>query len=144
MSSSRSAPLIDLDIRPSRQLAAFVVLIHLLALVAVAAAGIPWLLRVALGVALAGNLVRACAQGHPGLGSIRRAVWFADGEWALVDVHGRSFGAEAEPGPVCLPWLVVVRLRPLRAGRVRNLVLAADSADADVLRRLRTRLRLEV
>lgn len=143
MLSSRSAPLIDLDIRPSRQLAAFVVVSHLLTIGAVLAAGIPWPARTAAAAIVIASLARECLQGQPGIGPLRRAVWFPDGQWTLIDMRGRSVEAELVPGLVCLAQLVLVRLRPVGGGRARVLVLAADSADRDSLRRLRTRLRLE-
>jgi hypothetical protein len=143
MSWNRSAPLIDLELRPSRRLAAFLILAHGLAAAAVLAAGAPLWLRLSLAVAVAGSLFYQLRAGVMGRGAIRRAVWYPDGEWAVIDARGRSLAADLLPGVVSLPWLVLLRLKPLRGGRVRTLLLASDSADADVLRRLRVRLGFE-
>jgi len=73
--------------------------------------------------------------------SIREAVWDQQG-WRLLLVDGRVRDARLAPSSYVGVSLVILNLRIGRLGR-RSLVLTPDRIDADLLRRLRVRLRLE-
>jgi len=73
--------------------------------------------------------------------AIRELTWEGDGRWLLTLASGRQFRSELLRPTFVNRWLVVLNFR---CGRVRScsMVLVAGSMDADLLRRLRVRLRL--
>lgn len=80
---------------------------------------------------------------HRGARSIRRLVWQADGQWLLDDGRESAQPAHLLPSSYLHPRLVILNFRLLtRRGR-RNLVLLPDSLDAQTLRQLRRRMRIE-
>ena len=132
----KSAAAIAFDYRPSRWLAAAIVLVDVFALVAVAASGIPWAFKLALACA-------ACAYTAWSVrrflrAGIRRAAWHEGGHWRVADGDGTEHVAELESGIVRGGW-IVLRLRRTDGQRVA-LVLGPDNSNADTHRRLRVQL----
>lgn len=135
------APL-RLQPRPSRWLAVFLVLVY--GAVAAVALVLPvhWSARAALVLAAAGGL--AYGMAHQVLRrlpwSVTGALWEPDGTWTLTLGDGREVEAKLCPSTFVSQSLVVLNFR--RAWWWSPaLVLPADSLDADLLRRLRARLR---
>jgi toxin CptA len=131
-------------IRPgfSRGLAILVVSIHVTALiVSLALPGVwPWILP---------PLIAASGIYHIAVDLLRRApwsiesvLWAPDGSWILRERSGREREATLSPATFITLPVVVLRLRLGRLRR-RSVVLAADAVDAEQLRRLRQRLRIE-
>jgi toxin CptA len=126
----------EIELKPSRLLGLLLVGMAALALVSIGLAALPGAIQSALGVAVIGlsawgwrqarftEALRTTAGG-------RLQCPDGQGEWCDVEVLGNSLVS---------PALIVLRYRPPGA-RVRTLVLLPDSAEADVLRRLRVSLR---
>jgi toxin CptA len=132
----KSAPAIAFDYRPSRRVAAGIVVIALLALVAVALSGIdPWI-GSAIGFAACGYA--ALALWRFLASAVRRVAWHEAGHWRILDAEGRERVAELQHAVVRGAWMAFA-LR-LADGRRVGLVLAPDNCTADVRRRLRVRL----
>jgi toxin CptA len=132
----KSAPAITFDYVPSRWLALAIVAIALLALVAVASAGIATRVKLALGFAVVGYSVYSLRR-HLGA-STRRVAWHEAGHWRIAPADGDERTAELRHAVVRAGWLVLT----LRAGNGERvaLILGPDNSDADVRRRLRVRL----
>ena len=142
MGSHRERPPLLIRPRFSRRLAAFVVLTHLAALIAVLA--IPDGRYRLLAVLVAGGLAYQgyvhCLRQAPW--SIRSVLWQSDGSWLIRLVSGAEIDAHLSPTTFVSVPLVVLNLH---SGRWRRwaLPLFADALDPEQLRRLRQRLRIE-
>jgi toxin CptA len=132
----KSAPAITFEYAPSRWLAAAIVAIALLALTAVAFAGLGAWMKLALGCAVVAYAARAL-QRHLGASTLRVA-WQEAGHWRIAPADGEERVAELRHAVIRGAWLVLT----LRAGNGERvaLILGPDNSDADVRRRLRVRL----
>ena len=119
------------EIKPSRRLRAALLLLHLLAIGAIAALALAWPFSVLAIPLLLVTGYRALA-----LAPTRRFCLEADGGLACDELP-----AEILPGTTVFVWLVVMRYRTEGEHRVRNCVVLADSLPADDFRRLRIWLR---
>ncbi len=132
----KSAPAIAFDYVPSRWLAAAIAVIALLALFAVAFAGVGTWVRLALACAVVAYVAHALARHlrEP----TRRAAWHEAGHWRIGMASGEERVAELRHAVVRAGWLVLT----LRAGNGERvvLILGPDNSDTDVRRRLRVRL----
>ena len=141
MASHRLQPPLALRPRRSRRLAAFVLVTHLLA--GLGALGLPGPWRLLLPLVAASLLyqvyVRVLARAP---WSIRSATWHPDGSWGIVFRSGRETAARLAPSTFVSVPLIVLNLRH---GHWRHwsLPLFADALDAEDLRRLRQRLRID-
>jgi toxin CptA len=129
-----SAPAIGFDYRPSRLPARLLLAVAVLALVAIAASGAPWMLKLlmaAVSIALATHALRRAAR------STVTGVALAGESWTLYRA------ARSESPAVLASFRILgtcVLLRLKSAERVEVLLLAPDNSDADLRRRLRMRL----
>jgi toxin CptA len=132
----KSAPAIAFDYVPSRWLAAAIAVMALLALFAVAFAGVGTWLKLALCCAVVAYAAHALWR-HLGA-STRRAAWHEAGHWRIALASGEERVAELRHAVVRGGWLVLT----LRAGNGERvaLILGPDNSDVDVRRRLRVRL----
>lgn len=128
--------------RPSRYLGAGVLLITSLALVALFRSALP---VVGVGLCMTAVLVY-CWWLWPRQVSLRHAqsvtgLRFDSHGWHLLRRDGSEAGADLQPDTFVSAFLTVVRLR--EPGRLMpvSVILPADSAPEDALRRLRLRLR---
>lgn len=130
-------------IRPlfSWRLAILVLLTHAAALAALLALPAPW------GLMSITVLISLIYQGHVRVlqrapWSIRSLVWQADGTWIIGLVSGREIEAALSPSTFVSVPLIVINLH---RGHLRrwSLPLFTDALDADQLRRLRQRLRID-
>ena len=64
------------------------------------------------------------------------------GEWTLIDRRGKVMPAQLLGSSFVTTWLLTLNFS-LGGLRRRSMILLADSADPDLLRRLRVRLRME-
>ena len=132
----KSAPAIAFDYVPSRWLATAIVVVALLALVAVAFAGLAIWIKLTLGCAVVGYAAYSLRR-HL-LTSTRRVAWHEAGHWRMALADGEERVAELRHAVVRGGWLVLT----LRAGNGERvaLILGPDNSDADLRRRLRVRL----
>lgn len=126
---------LELTLRPSRVYAAVLVLAHGLALLGVWLAAMPaWAKALAvLALAVGGfYLWREHARSPRGLRvSLSGQVELLDDEWREVQIKGQ---------PVVLRWLVSLPLAR-ESGKTLRLSIWPDSAEPDLLRKLRAWLR---
>ena len=130
---------------PSRYLALFLILAHGLALATLVITPLPLWIRTVLGLLLAASLIHGFRRHvtRRSSGSITTAVWDELGLWRLTLAFGRTLEAQLLPDSFVTLPLVVLNFRTgSRWGR-RSLVLVNDAEDAERLRQLRVRLKLE-
>jgi toxin CptA len=132
----KSAPAIAFDYVPSRWLLAALIGVAGLALLAVAASGIPLWCKGALGVAAGVYAVHACVGLLKPV--IRRCAWHESGHWRVRDASGQELEASLRQASVRGGCIVLRLHSPLQ--RSSTLVLLPDNCDADTRRRLRVRL----
>jgi hypothetical protein len=121
----------------------FLLATHGTALAVAAAIPLDWHWRVGLAVAVLASLVNAMAVQVLFLApsALREATWKSDGAWILTLVSGEQIEARLLPSTIVTSRLVVLNFRRGR-WRSRTMVLPPDTLDANLLRRLRVRLRL--
>ena len=136
MSSQKSVPALQIDLQPSRYLLAFILISHVGALVLLFLLPVALWIMLLLGSAILFSLYRQWRDYVPGYKSLR---WDSLDQWWLMDQTGKAVAAQLLPGSYVHPLMLVLRYRVHR--RVRSLVLLPDSADRDMLRRLRVRLK---
>lgn len=132
------------QVRPSRILLYYLVLLH------AAGATALWLLQAppewrALGVSVVGLSLLHHLWTHwwlRGSRAVRRLHWRADGSCWVCDGEFRDHVYREVEVLLVKPSLILARL--VGNGRRRWLLLAGDSAEPDILRRLRVRLRRQV
>ena len=132
--------MLRIDLRPSRLLLLALVLVHGLAMYAVwiSFGGLPRVLAaVAVLASLAATLAGALLRTPRSAVSLELAE---DGRFSWRDRGGAWHEGTLGVSHFVSPFLVVVQLRPGTRG-VKGLILLADSAPRDELRRLRVRLR---
>jgi len=140
MLSNGFATPLHLKRKPSRLLASYLLLVHLLALLAlIQALAVPPLLRLtAFGLVLLSVVYQS--RRYRRQQDVASGYWicYADGSW-------RYSGEEANyvlraAGCVNTPWFVVLTFSGA-GGEQRRLLLLCDQIDADSFRRLRVRLK---
>lgn len=145
MSSTRYATPLSLELRPSRRMAWALILIHAGTIAALCLPlTLPIALRIALGAIVLWHLRRALKR-HARLTdpeAVVRLVWGEDGLWTLISRDGSARSAALLADTYVSVPLVVLRLSCLDGG-TRAVTLVGDMLDADTLRRLRVRLKLE-
>jgi len=141
MLSNGFASTIRLKRRPSRLLAAYLILVHLLALFALLSplAVAAWLRTVGFGVVMLS--IGYHSRLYPRLADTSTAhwTWNPDGYWR----HAAQQGVFILQTSACVntSWFVVVILNGPNGKDRRRLLLIRDQLDADAFRRLRVRLR---
>lgn len=143
MSSQRSAPPLQIDLRASSLLTVMVMVLHVAAMLLVLwlplAGGWRVLLTIAIiysaGHALVFHVLRCTAT------SPRRLIWHGDGHWTLISRNGRQSPVDLLTDSYVHARLVILNLR--RDGHRLSLVLMPDAVNRQLLRRLRLRLLLE-
>lgn len=116
---------------------------HGTALAVAIAIPLDWYWRAGLAVAVLASLVNAMAMQvlFMAPSALREATWKSDGAWILTLVSGEQIEARLLPSTFVTPRLVLLNFRRGR-WRSRTMVIPPDALDADLLRRLRVRLRL--
>ncbi len=142
MSSTGYATPLNLELRPSWRLSAFLVISHTGALTALLMTSLPWWAVIGISVITAVSLVRLLARfallTDPR--AIEQLEWPAGNEWRLYRHDSTVETGVLVPGAYLHPWLVVLAFR---VGRWRrHVVILPDMLDAETFRRLRVRLRL--
>lgn len=140
MSSTPSAPPLDIRLRPSRQLALFLLFSHGATLAVLTAVHLPpWAVAI-LASAIIVSFVHywrryILRRGGRAVLAIR---WHSEG-WQLTDGAGQVHDARLLPGSYLGSNLIVLRFS---APQRYVVLLLTDSAAASELRELRARLRL--
>lgn len=144
MSSPKYAAPLTLDFKPSRRLGVFLLAVHASALAVLPPLAMPWWIRAALALAIAGHLLTSL-HFHVLLkhrDAIVKAVWDTDDRWWLTTRGGKKIEARVAPGSYVQPWLVVVHLAEAQGKKRRHLLALPDNVPASVHRQLRVRLRI--
>ena len=132
------------EIRPSRWLGLFLCATHLSAMIVVFASA----LRYPFCLVLLLPLVWSWARGwsvHVTLShrtALEQVEWDANGAWNLSQRRGGQISAKLIERSFVSPWMTLLSFSCQHAFR-RHVILLADNSDADQVRRLRVRLRLE-
>lgn len=140
MSSTPSAPPLELRLRPSRQLALFLLFSHGATLAVLTAVNLPPWATAVLASAIIVSFVHYWRRYvlRRGAAAVLAIRWRAEG-WQLTDGAGQTQDVRLLPGSYLGGNWIVLRF----AGRRRYAVLLLpDNADASSLRELRARLRL--
>lgn len=143
MSSPPFDATIELAPRPSLRALMWLFWLHTGALVLTLAALPPGPAMVLPAFAVGASWVwtrRHAAFGH-GPRALTRLTWHAEGAWTVHDAAGASHEAELQGSSLVLDGLVVLNFR-FKSGGGRTRALLGDEVDADLLRRLRARLRM--
>jgi toxin CptA len=138
----KSIPGITLQPQPSRQLARFLIVLHLLAFSVLLVASMPVVVRWGLlGVLLihAFHSYRRLSAGY--LGRIVQLRLESDGRAGLTTRDGRKREGTLCADTLVTTWLVILRFRVEGHFRKENLVIAQDALSSEELRRLRVLLR---
>ncbi len=142
MSSTGYATPLNLELRPSWRLGAFLAVSHVGAAAALLLTSLPWWAVIGLASVIAASMMRLVTRFA--LFTDPRAIdhleWLTGGEWRLSSRDGTAFSGVLLPGTYLHPWLVVLAFRVGRSRR--NVVILPDMLDSDTFRRLRVRLRL--
>ena len=144
MSSPAFDATIELAPRPSVRALTLLFWLHvaILALLLVAVRPGPGMAALAAIVALSWVMTRR----HPVFGfgpnALSRLTWHAGGQWSVHDTRGARWDAELLGSSLVHDRLLVLNFR-LQDGARRTRALLGDEPDAELLRRLRARLRLE-
>jgi hypothetical protein len=143
MSSPPFDATIDLALRPSLRALTWLLWLHTGALVLALVALPQGLPMAAMAVAVA--LSWLWTRRHPAFGhgprALQRLTWPAQGSWLVHDAGGAKHEAELLGSSLVHDHLLVLNFR-LADGTARSRALLGDEADAELLRRLRARLRL--
>jgi toxin CptA len=144
MSSPAFDATIELAPRPSLRALTLLFWLHaaILAVLLFALNPGPGMAALAALVALSWIVTRR----HPAFGfgprALSRLTWHAGGQWSVHDTRGARWDAELLGNSLVHERLLVLNFR-LQDGTRRSRALLGDELDADLLRRLRARLRLE-
>ncbi|MDH3948680.1 MAG: hypothetical protein OEU74_06940 [Gammaproteobacteria bacterium] len=142
MSHTAYASPLVLEPGVSRYLISYLIVIHSLALVVVAAPlNLPAIFRFTLAVVIVISFVwqwRRTRLNDPA--HIYRLVWEADDDWTLWCNDSTELVGQLRPESYESTWLVILRLQLQQGGR-RTIVILPDMLDRQSFRRLRVRLR---
>lgn len=129
---------LEINIRPSRQVASLVLAIHLTAAAVITQLPLPLPSRLIILVAIPVSLV------WNGLMFWRRTpkrlMWSREQGWRITDRKGVTHNMELLPQAYVGNWMLVAHFRGSQ-GKRRAVMLARDSCSADGLRRLLVMLR---
>ena len=136
-------PLLFLPLKPSRQLAAAILAIHLSAVAGIGLAGLPiWLVLAAwavLGISAWTLLRRHALLAHPL--SLIRLQSRADGSLECLTRDGEWLAFSLRPQSTLFPLFAVLSLKPPGGGRPRAVTIFPDALSGDDWRTLRVWLR---
>lgn len=134
---------LQLILKPSRQLAMLLVLLHLAALGSLVPLDLPIWLRLAAGGVVVLSAM-ASIRRHAFLStphSVRELTLAADGSVEAVRPDRSRFPAVVSLQSTVFPWLVVLLLRTSGSRRLLPVVIVPDTLHGDELRALRSWLR---
>ncbi|HKT32009.1 MAG TPA: protein YgfX [Gammaproteobacteria bacterium] len=138
MSSPAYGEPLEINIRPSRQVASLLLAIHLTAAVVISQLPMPLLSRLiilaAILVSLAWNGVMFWRR------TPKRLLWSREQGWRITDRRGITHDLDLLPQAYLGNWMLVAHFQTA-GGKRRAVMLARDSCSADSLRRLRVMLR---
>jgi hypothetical protein len=124
-------------------LVVFLIVSHLMALIAVTVAGIGIARVITLYTLILMALYRGLHR-HAllrGRRSVTRLAWGAGDGWQLTCRDGRRYEGRLSPDSFCRPWLAVLVFRIAHRRRL-TVILPTDAVPGASLRRLRVRMKL--
>lgn len=134
-------PRLAIHIKPSEWLLRSVIALHLTACAAVLLCDLYLSVRFALLLLVLASLWRELRRHGAAVAGGGILLKCNDRDWS-IDEAGQCSSVDLLPDSRVLPYAVVVRLRHPQRRWPRSVLLLADSAHADELRRLRIWLRL--
>lgn len=138
MSSPAYGEPLEINIRPSRQVASLLLAIHLTAAVVISQLPVPLMSRLIILTAILASLAWNGVlfwQRTP-----KRLMWSREQGWRITDRQGITCNLELLPQAYLGNWFMVAHFQTSEKKR-RSVILARDSCSADNLRRLRVILR---
>ncbi|MBP9032336.1 MAG: hypothetical protein KBG29_00495 [Pseudomonadales bacterium] len=132
-------PHLELRLAPSRGLLGALCALHFAGVAGLAGTALPAAVMVPLSVLVLASLARQW-RAHAALAARGGTQLEFRGEAWWVHADGLEQQVQLRADSVVLPFMIVLRLQ--QAGRVRSLVVLADSLPRGQLRRLRVMLRL--
>lgn len=141
MSSPAYGERLEINLRPSRLIAALLFAIHITAAVVCAQLPLSLLGRLVILLAVLGSLMWNVVlywRRTP-----KRLMWSREEGWRITDHNGVMEAVELLPEAHLGNWIVIAHFRSLNSKR-RTVMLARDSCSANSLRRLRVLLRYGV
>lgn len=136
-----SAPIVELQLKPSLKLLKVVSTLHILPLAVLPFAMQPGPAMWLLIAAFAGSWF--WLRRHPAFGygprALVRLTWHADDSWTLHESGGVQHSAQLKGDSSRHPQWLVLRYA-LKGGGTRTRLIAGDETDAESLRRLKARL----
>ena len=138
MSSTRYVEPLDLEIRPSRLIAALIFAIHITAAVVCVQLPLTPFSRLILLLAVLGSLMWNMTifwRRTP-----RSLYWSPEGGWRIIDRSGSSLEVRLMPETHLGSWFVIAHFSSVN-GKHCAVMLARDSCHAEGMRRLRIMLK---
>lgn len=133
---------LQFDIGPSRSMLAWLLSLHVTALLVVALLPVPMAAAVTLAVAVLFSMAwhwrLRVSQRYPH--AVSGLCWKADGDCILKLASGEQLTTRLAAHAFVMPWLVILYFQD----RPRHLVLLPDMLATQVFRQLRVRLRMEL
>lgn len=131
------------DIGPSRSLGLFLSAVHLIASIVVVYVSLQHPLCLALILPLLWSWIRGWTiyVTQTGRSAVTRVEWGTNDTWTLIDKQGGRIKQRLMQRNFVAPWMTLLSFS-CHTGFHRHVILLGDNADADQVRRLRVRLRL--
>ena len=139
LSTKYATPLL-LEPGPSRSLRAWLVVIHVVAIILLPSLSLPAGAGLILLLLILFSLWHTIRR-HPD--SVSAVLWSETRSCRLSLASGQDVEARLMPQVFILPWLVIMRFKSDRK-RLHQLVLLPDMLESEVFRRLRVRLMIEL
>ena len=144
MSSTSSDYSVRLQLKVSWLLALILIALHVSALIVLPWLAVPFSVIVLLAGCIVFSLYHALMTHvfFRGIKSVTTLIWDMSGDLKVIDREGKVYEAVIKDNSFVNPHLIILNLRLVEVGN-RTLVLLPDSADRELLRRLRVRLLLD-
>lgn len=139
LSSHQYAKPLTIELVQSGHATIIVMVVHGLAASALLASSLPAAVQVAGLAIIAGSVYLVMFR----LRYLRRLVWQSDGNWLLIARDGREVIAQLTAESVALPFVTLLNFRSLPRGHHFSVAVFPNAYNADTLRRLRVRLRVD-
>lgn len=146
MSSRKFVTPLQIDLFASRSLLYALLLFHLLALGALYFVALPMAVLALLGAMLllsAFNSIRLHAF-RKSRKSVVRLIWEDNGHWYFVRRSGEKTRVKFKGDSFCNPWLTVLNFKVPDKWFSQSVIIAKDNANAELHRRLRSRLKTDL
>ncbi len=144
MSNTSSDYSVRLQLKASWLLALILIALHVSTLIILPWLAVPFSVIILLAGVIVFSLYHALMTHvlFRGKKSVAALIWGMSGGLKVIDREGKVYEAVIKDNSFVNPHLIILNLRLIERGS-RTLVLLPDSADREILRRLRVRLMLD-